>query len=402
MKKNCILSALVFIAGILTAQNNIQWRGTDRTGNYYEKNLQKSWFTNAPKLLWHYNGLGEGHSSVAIDSEKIYLSGLINKKGFIYVFDLNGKLLNKKEYGPEWAENYNGPRGTLTINEGKIYLISGVGNLYCFDQNTLKVIWEKNILSEFGASNIRWGINEAPLIIGDMIIATPGGKKHNVVALNKNSGDLIWSSPGEGDNAAYCSPIYISDQQVPQIVTMTANHIIGIDAATGEKLWSHKNTNRWSVHANTPVYYKNMILCTSGYGKGSTMLKLTNGGRKVEVAWVSSDLDSRIGAMVRVGDYVYGSGDNNKFWFCVDWNTGEIKWKNKDLAIGNVIANDGFLYCYTEKGDMVLVKATPQKFEMTGKFKITLGTEQHWAHPVIYKGVLYVRHGNTLMAYNIK
>ncbi|MDR2037302.1 MAG: PQQ-like beta-propeller repeat protein [Bacteroidales bacterium] len=385
----------------LFAQNNIQWRN-DRSGVYTETGLLKSWPADGPKMLWHYDGLGEGHSSVAIDSEKIYLTGMTDGKGFIYVFDMKGKLLNKKEYGPEWNKNYNGSRGTLTLNGGKIYLVSGVGDLYCFDQNSLNVVWKKNLLKEFDASNIEWGLNEAPLIIDNMVIATPGGKKNNVVALDKNTGTLIWSSPGEGDQAAYCSPLYITDQQVPQIVTMTANHIIGIEASTGKKLWSHENKNRYSVHANTPVYGNNMVLCTSGYGRGSTMLRLTNGGRNVEEAWFSKELDNRIGAMVKVGNYVYGSGDSNRFWFCVDWNTGEIKWKEKGLAMGNVIANDGMLYCYTDRGDMILAKASPEKFDIVSRFQITMGTEQHWAHPVIYKGMMYIRHGNTLMAYAIK
>jgi outer membrane protein assembly factor BamB len=400
--KNSFLIFLLTVTVTLSAQNNIQWRGVDRTGIYNETGLLKSWNPEGPKLLWFYNGLGDGHTSVAIDNEKIYLSGLQEGKGYIYVFDQEGKLLNKKLYGPEWVESYVGPRGTFTINEGKIFLISGVGDIYCFDQNSLNVIWQKNIFKEFNGSNIKWGINEAPLIIGDKIIATPGGKKNNVVAMNKNTGALIWSCAGESDLSAYCSPLYISDQDIPQIVTMTANHIIGINAQTGEKLWSYENKNRYSVHANTPVYSNNMLFCTSGYGQGSTMLRLINGGRNVEKVWFSSQLDNRIGAMVKVGDFLYGSGDFNKFWFCVDWKTGDIKWKEKGFAVGNIIANDGMLYCYTEKGEMVLAKASSEKFDITGKFNITLGTEQHWAHPVIYKGVLYVRHGNSLMAYKIK
>jgi hypothetical protein len=106
--------------------------------------------------------------------------------------------------------------------------------------------------------------------------------------------------------------------------------------------------------------------------------------------------------MVKIGNYVYGSGDNNKYWFCVDWKTGEIKYKDKSLPIGVTIAADGMLYCYSDRGDMALVRATPEKFDLKSKFSITLGTDQHWAHPVIYDGVLYVRHGNTLMAYKIK
>ncbi|MDR0333321.1 MAG: PQQ-binding-like beta-propeller repeat protein [Dysgonamonadaceae bacterium] len=387
---------------VSSAETIIQWRGTDRSGVYHEEGLMTSWESNVPELLWHFDGLEDGHSSPAIADGKIYLTGMANGKGFIYVFDLNGKLLNKKEYGREWDRNYDGSRGTVTINDEKLYLISGLGVLYCFNKNSLNLIWEKNLLQTFNAPNIRWGIAESPLIIGDKVIATPGGRQYNMVALNKNTGELIWSTPAMGDQSAYCSPIFIDDQEVPLIVTMTANHIIGVNADTGEILWSHPNSNRWSVHANSPVYGDNMILVTSGYGRGSTMLRLTNGGRSVQQAWFNENLDNRIGGMVKVGNYVYGSGDNNRFWFCVDWQTGEIKWQERGLAMGVIIANKDMLYLYTDRGDMILARATPEKFDIVGRFSITLGTNQHWAHPVIYNGILYVRRGDTIMAYNIK
>ena len=401
MKKSLV--ALFSLAAItVTAQETIQWRGTDRSGVYTETGLLKSWPAEGPTLLWSYDGLGLGHSSVAIASDKIFVAGVKDSIGSIYVFDLKGKLLNKKEYGKEYMQSYGGSRGSIMLNDGKLYLMSGVGNLYCIDQETLNVVWKKDMLTEYKASNIQWGIAETPLIVGDKIIATPGGKENNVVALNKKTGKLIWSSAGEGDASAYCSPLYIKDQQVPLIVTLTANHIIGINAETGAKLWSFENINKTAVHANTPVYGDNMILCTSGYGKGSTMLRLTNGGRSVEQAWFVAEMDNRIGGMVKVGNYVYGSGDNNRFWFCADWKTGAIKYKEPGLAMGNIIADDGMLYCYTDKGDMILVKANPEKFDVVSRFLITKGTEIHWAHPVIYKGVLYVRHGDSLMAYKIK
>jgi hypothetical protein len=400
--KSAVFLFLMNATLFLMAQNTIQWRGENRTGIYNEKNLLKSWPDEGPQLLWHFDDLGEGHSSVAIDANKIYVTGMTESTGYLYVLDIKGNLLNKVEYGSEWSKSYNGSRGTVTINEGKLYIFTGTGNLVCMDQNTLNILWKKDIVSDFDGKNIVWGVNESPLIVGEKIILTPGGKENNVVALNKTDGSLIWSCTGEGDQSAYCSPFFIADQQVPQIVTMTANHILGIDISNGEKLWSYENKNRYSVHANTPVYDNNMLLCTSGYGKGSTMLRLTNGGRSVEVAWELKDLDSRIGAMVKIGDYVYGSGDNNKFWFCVEWQTGEIKYSDKSIAIGVTIAADDMLYCYSDKGEMALVRATPEKFDIISKFGITLGTAQHWAHPVIYQGVLYVRHGNTLMAYSIE
>jgi outer membrane protein assembly factor BamB len=400
MKKIILLCLLLLSIGAIQAQDVIQWRG-DRTGIYKETGLLKSWAADGPQMLWHYDGLGEGHSSVAISVDKIYLTGMTEGRGYIYAFDLNGKLLSKKEYGGEWDESFNGTRGTITANEGKLYLISGRGDIICFDESNLNVVWKKNIMTDFDSENIRWGICESPLIVGEKLIVTPGGKVHNIVALNKNTGALVWSCPGEGDLSAYCSPLYVGDQQVPLVVTMTAKHIVGVDANTGKKLWSYEQINRTDVHPNIPVYSDNMLLCTSGYGKGSVMLRLTNGGNSVEKVWNSPQLDSRIGAMVKVDDYAYGSGDANRFWFCVDWNTGELKYKENALPIGNVITADGMLYCYSDRGDFALVKVTPEKFDIVSRFPVTLGTDQHWAHPVIYKGVLYVRHGNTLMAYKI-
>ena len=400
--KQIIILFLLIVSANLFAQDVIQWRGTDRTGIYKETGLMKLWPENGPEMLWHYDGMGEGHSSVAIANDKIYVTGLVDGNGHLFVFDMNGKLLNKKPYGSEWDTSYNGSRGTVTINNEKLYVYSGMGDLVCFDENSLAILWKKNIVDDFQGSNIRWGVNESPLIIEDKVIITPGGKINNVIALNKNTGDLIWSCVGEGDTPAYCSPLYISDQQIPQIVTMTANHILGINAKTGEKLWSYAYNNMRNIHPNTPIYSDNMLLCVFGYGKGSIMLRLTEGGRKVEQVWENKEFDSKTGGAVKIGDYVYGSGDNHKYWFCLDWKTGEQKYKDRSIAVGAVIAAEDMLYCYSDKGEMALVKATPEKFDLVSKFLITLGTEQHWAHPVIHKGILYIRHGNTLMAYIIK
>ena len=401
MRLSIFIMAATLFGGVATAQS-VEWRG-NRTGVYNnEKGLLKKWEQEGAKLLWHFDGLDEGHSSVAIAGDKIYVTGMSGNEGFIYVLDKTGKLLHKKGYGKEWAASYNGTRGTVTIDNGRLYVVSGMGEVYCFDANTLEGIWQKNLVKDFAAENITWGICESPLVVKDMVIVTPGGKDCSVVALNKFSGATVWKAASVGDLSAYCSPIYVEDVQVPQIITMMGKHIVGVDVKTGELLWNYEWINKYDVHANTPIYDKGMLLCTSGYGKGSVMLRLTSGARGVEKVWELADIDNRIGAMVKVGDYVYGSGDMNKFWFCVDWKTGTIKYKEKALPIGVTIAADGMLYCYSDRGDMALVPINPEKFEIVSRFPIEMGTAQHWAHPVINDGVMYVRHGNTLMAYAVK
>ena len=404
--RTTFFSILMCITFSLTAQNTtIQWRN-DRSGIYNETGLLKSWAENGPEMLWHFDDLGEGHSSVAIDNNKIYVTGLIEEIGYLFVFDLNGKLLNKKAYGKEWDSSYNGSRGTPTINNGNIYLYTGFGELICWDKNTLDERWRRNVIEDFGGQNIRWGVTESPLVIGNKVIISVGGETHNIVALNKNDGSLVWSSEGKGDVSAYCSPLFIENQEVPQIVTTMASYIVGIELETGKLLWSHPYKSQRGINPNTPVYDgKDMVLITNGYERGSVMLRLINGGRSVEKVWENDDVKSKHGGVVKIGNYIYAGGDDRsgRYWHCADWNTGEIKYKDSSITVGVVIADgDNMLYCYSEKGEMALVKATPEKFDIASQFSITLGTDQHWAHPVIYQGVLYVRHGDTLMAYKVK
>ena len=182
---------------------------------------------------------------------------------------------------------------------------------------------------------------------------------------------------------------------------MMSDHIIGVDISNGKLLWSFHHTNKFREHPNTPEYYNGMILGMSDYGVGSVMLRLTNGGRNVEQAWANSNISHKTGNTMRFGDYVYASGERTN-WHCVDWNSGKTIYSDNTLGVGTIISADGMLYIYSEKGEMALVKPNPEKFEVISKFNVTLGTYEHWAHPVIFKGVLYIRHGNALMAYKIR
>jgi len=402
MRGHLFFIAMMFPV-MLQAQKNSQWRGDNRDGIYHETGLLKSWPADGPRMLWAFDGLGEGFTSAAIANEKIYITGLIGDKLMLFVLDLNGKALNKKEVGREQTDKYPGTRSTVCVNDGKLYIYNALGHLFCLDEETLNVVWQKDLFRDFDGKNIYWGVAESPLIMGEKLFMTPGGKKYNMVALNKNTGALIWSSPGLGTLSAYCSPQYIADQSIPIVVTATNYDIVAFNADTGEKLWSHPQTNNSTgIHPNTPIYHNGMIFSSTGYKGGAILLRLKNSGKSVELAWKNNEMDNQVGGAMKVGNYVYASGHENRYWFCLDWNTGKTMYKVNRLAQCNVIFADGMLYCYTERGEMALVKPNPEKFELVSSFKITLGTGQHWAHPVIHRGVMYVRHGNTLMAFKVK
>jgi len=297
-----------------------------------------------------------------------------------------------------------------------LYIFNALGTLLCLDETTLNEVWKKDVLTEFDGRNLMFGITENPLIVGDTIFMTPGGEKHNIVALNKNTGALIWSSPGTGTTSSYCSPLYIGDQSVPMIVTWMAgirpegaardawidNPVAAFNAKTGELLWTQMLPSQNNISPNTPLYEDGKIFVTTGYRGGAWLINLKNGGKESEIVWKNSEMDNQMHGVIKVGDYIYGSGHQNRNWFCLDWKTGDTKYKVPDLAPANVIYADGMLYIYSETGTMNLVKPNPEKFELISSFNVTLGTNQHWAHPVIHQGILYIRHGEALMAYKIK
>jgi outer membrane protein assembly factor BamB len=392
----------IFTISIVEAQTPTKWRGPNGNGIYNETDLLKEWPVGGPEILWHFDGLGEGHSSPVFANGVIYVSAMTDSVGYIYVLTQDGKLKWKATYGKEFFESYPGARTSPVVVGNLLYVYSGQGNLVCMDANDGTIKWTKSSFTDFDGENITWGVTETVVVDGDLVYFTPGGKKNNVVALNRFNGELVWSSTGEGELSAYCTPLLVELPARKLLVTMTAGHIIGLDAANGKMLWSYPQTNRWSVHANTPVFYNNGLFCFSGYGQGGVRLELGADGTSVEKVWFKKELDSRMGGIVVVDGYLYGSGDKAREWRCVDWKTGEEKYKSKELGKGVVIYADSMLYCYSDRGELALVEATPEKFNLISKTKVKLGTAQHWAHPVINNGRLFIRHGDVLIAYKIK
>lgn len=402
MKKITLLALSLLLNIAIQAQDATNWRGPSADGKYPDTGVLKEWPESGPEILWSYDELGKGFSSPVIYKDKIYITGAVEPTGYVFIFDTNGKLLNKYPYGKEFFESWPGTRSTPTLVGDLLYIETGYGVLSCHKAETGEKVWSKDLFNDFDGENITWAVTETVVVDGDIVYATPGGKKNFLVALNRHTGDLIWSSAGVGEKSAYCTPLVINLASRKLIVTHSESHFVGMDAKDGKVLWSFDQPNTYSVHANTPIYHDGGIFYFSGYGQGGGMLELSEDGASAKQKWFSDRLDSRMGGAVLHEGNIYLSGDKNRYWFCIDWETGEEKYAVKDIAIGVNIFADGMLYCYSQKGEFAIVKATPEGFSITGQTKVTLGSDQHWAHPVIHNGILYLRHGSALIAYKIK
>lgn len=387
-----------------------QFRGPNRNGISTETGLLKSWPPEGPKLLWSVNDIGPGNSSAAIANNKLYITGMFDKQEYLMAFDLTGKMLWKQKYGEPWLRSYPDPRCTPTVDGDRVYVISGVGQLVCFDANTGAQKWAVHVVERFRGEYDRWGISECLLVDEKNVYCTPGGPDATVVALNKMTGTTVWVPIGVIDKSSYCNPIMIEYGGKKIISTVVEKSFIGIDCINGDLLWKETLKDFWpkngSINPTSPVYHDGGIFITEGYNSGSAMFLLSDDGTKVTRKWVENTLDVHHGGVVLVDGYIYGANWKNNMtgnWVCLDWKTGKVMYEETWHCKGSIIAADGMLYIYDEKnGNVGLVKPNPQKFDLVSSFTITEGSGPFWAHISIANGVMYVRHGESLQAFSIK
>ncbi|MGQ1788038.1 MULTISPECIES: outer membrane protein assembly factor BamB family protein [unclassified Saccharicrinis] len=400
----------------INAQDQYGWRGPNRDGVYPDTKLLKEWGMEGPELLWETMDAGKGWSSPVIVDNRLYITGMNEDetKETFSAYSLEGEKIYETEYANPWNRSYPDTRTTPTIVGNKAYMVSGMGEVVCIGTKKGDIIWKVDGIAEYGAKPNRFGIAEAPLVYDDKVIFCPGGEKASMIALNRKNGDLIWKSDTLTGTTNYVSPLLIEYKGIKQIIGIVGESIFGVDPDNGEMMWSFedwgedkKSRGSGKTATNTPLYRDGQIFMCNGYNLNAYMLKLSDNCKSVTKLWKNSDLDTHHGGFVVVDQTIYGSNwlsNATGNWVAVDWESGETKyettWEGKGK--GSVITADGMLYCFDEKrGYVGLVPVTPEKFEVKSEFKITKGEGPFWAHPVINDGILYIRHGNALMAYSI-
>lgn len=387
-----------------------RWQGPSRDNKSPETGLLKKWPEHGPKLLWTAQNLGDGYSSPSAADQKIYVTGMMDKKGVLTCLDWNGDRLWVREYGPEWTGATPGVRCSPTIYDGLVYVISGQGKVACFDAETGAERWIVDPYTEYEGQMPRWGISMSPVIVNDKLIFIVGGKKATVVALDIKKGNVLWASESLGDRSSYSTPTVFEWDGRTIIVGMTYDHVFAVDAQNGHIFWQYPikdylTGRNGQIHCTTPVYHDGAVMFTSGYNMGAVRFSLTKDGWGFQKDWFNPEFDVHHGGVVYRDGYVYGSNwlnNGDGLWMCVDWKTGESRYAQRWHNKGSLIWADGLFYGYAEKdGAVGLIEADLQEFEGISEFDVTLGDGEHWAHPVISGKRLFIRHGDVLIVYDI-
>lgn len=383
-----------------------QWRGPRRDGISDEEGLLSIWPASGPKLLWKVGGLGTGWSSPIVVGERIYITGDVGNDLIVFAFDRIGTPQWRVKNGKAWKGPYPGARACCALSEGRLYHLNAHGRLACLDANSGKELWAVDILERFDAENITWALSECLLVDGARVIVTPGGKKALMAALDKRNGQTVWiTEPLGEDRTSHCSPILFRYSGRRVIANCSSAHGFGVDADTGRLLWTVPLRNPHGVNTSTPVYGSGRVFYVTPYAELGRAYRLDADGQDIaaEHLW-TSPLDTVTGGAVLVDGILFAAGyKNSKWWFGVDWQTGQTKYELKALTTGAAIYADGRLYCFDESGTVALLKPGNEGLDIVGRFRLlTERVRDAWAHPVLHDGRLYLRYHDTLWCYDVK
>lgn len=381
-----------------------QWRGPNRSGVSQEQGLLAQWPRTGPARVWTSASLGNGFGSVAVRGDRLYVQGLKNRQSVV-------SSLHRDTGAPVWStvigpggdnDRGPGPRSTPTIDGDRLYVLSETGDLACLRVSDGGVVWRRQILKEFRGRNISWLVSESPLVDGNLVIVSPGGRGASIVALDKLTGTTVWTTAELHDDAGYASPIAIDVGGVRTIVTFTAQAGVGVRAADGKLMWRHTQAANGTANIATPVHADGKVFFSSSYGAGGALLQLTAsaGVVRAQEIYFTRNMQNHHGGVVVVGGHLYGF--HNAILACLDFATGQPVWRDRSVGKGAVVAAGGHLYLLGEDNVVGLAEATPAGYREKGRFSIADQGWPSWAHPVVSGGRLYIRNQHTLTSYDVR
>ncbi|GEM_PF-851956 len=384
-----------------------QWRGRRRDGISDETGLLPRWPDGGPKLLWKVGGLGQGWSSPIVVGNRLFITGDIDEQLVIFAFDTSGNLLWKTTNGRAWTGPYPGSRACCAYSEGRLYHSNAHGRVACLEATTGRELWALDMIERFRSRGITWGLSECLLVDGDHLILTPGGEKAFMVAIDKNSAEIKWLTPPIPDDfVSHASPILFRWGGKRLITTCSAGHAFGVDVDTGQLLWAQPMRNRFDTNVATPIFGDGCLFYVTPYTHLGRLYRLqpSEGSWRLEHLW-THPVDTVTGCGVFLDGVLYIGGYRQaKWWFAIDWKTGQTLGEFKDLTTGAAIYADGRLYVLDETGKVALLEVGRFGFRLVSQFRLPAQQRirDAWAHPVICDGRLYLRYHDTLWCYDIQ
>lgn len=377
-----------------------QFRGPNRDGKYDQTPILTDWPEAGPLQLWK-QPCGGGYSSFAIANGIAYTIEQRGEQEFAVAYEF---VSGREVWTHSWTANFfeslggGGPRSTPTWDDGRVYVAGATGELWCLDAETGDVIWNKNI--QENATNFYYGVSGSPLIVDDMLIVQPSGKEGaSFIAFNKTNGEKIWSALEEKNE--YASPVVVTLAGQRQIVSYTDKRYVGLNIEDGALLWDHPVQNPNAVHMVQPLLIdENRVFHSASYGTGCEMFSVTqdNGVFKAERLWKNNRMKNKFASSILHDGFIYGLDES--IFSCMNPENGERVWKGGRYGYGQFLFASGHIVLITERGDLVLMKATPDGHQELARAPAIEG--KTWNAPAMSDGFLLVRNAAEMACYDLR
>lgn len=383
----CAAVWLIGVASDIQGADWYRWRGPNLNGISDETDWSDQWPAAGPPVAWKA-AVGTGFSALTISHGRLFTMGNAKDQDTVFCFDAaSGKPLWKHTYPAPLDDKYfdGGPTSTPTVDGERVFTLSRRGLLFCFDAATGKVQWSNNLAKELGQPIPSWGFASSPFVHGNLLLLNVGDAG---TAVDKATGKVVWTSAKK--DAGYSTPVPLRVGLEPAVVFGSDNYIVAVNAETGKELWRHRWATRYGVNAADAVVSGDQVFFASGYGEGAVLLNA--GGVQPAVVWKNKNLRTQLNAVVLLDGHLYGfDGDSNSRakLRCVELKSGAIKWTQEDTGFGSLSAANGKLIVLTDKGVLMVAKASPEGFKPSARAKVIGG--KCWTVPVLSNSRLYCR-----------
>jgi outer membrane protein assembly factor BamB len=375
--------------------------------------------------------VGEGYASPAISNGRLFQFDRFGNQARLDCLNSEtGKKLWQFEYATNYEDLYgynNGPRCQPVVDHERVYTFGAEGMLHCLHVETGQVIWKVDTAADFGVIQNFFGVGSTPVVEGNLLIANIGGSPAEdraippgrldrvssngsaIVAFDKLTGKVVYKL---GDDlASYSSPRIATIGGRRWGFVFARNGLLGFEPASGKLdfFFPWRATILESVNASSPVVVDDLVFISETYGPGSALLRVKPGGYDVvwqdELRSRDKKMQSHWNTAVHHQGYLYASSGRHKEnaeLRCIELKTGRVMWSQPDLTRCSLLYADGHLICLAEVGDLLVLKATPEKFDVVSHVVVRahdaatgasprLLKYPSWAAPILSHGLLYVR-----------
>ena len=367
------------IAATVSAVDWPEWRGPDGTG----VSPERGWLDGGPRVLWHRD-IGVGYSRPAVHGDMLFVAGWKGGRVTMYRLDApTGEVVWEQSYKMDRyrRQHEGGPASSPATDGRRVYSMSREADVFCLDAANGDVAWHRDLGKDFGVSVPTWAFSGSLRFMDDAVIADVGV----IAALDRETGKTIWKTRNYGP--AYSSPVVFEHGGRKLVAAFPEFGLVILDAGSGREIASHRWKTSYGVNAATPIVHENLIFISSGYNKGSALLRFDGG--TLDVVWQGRQMRNHMATCVLIDGSIYGFDESRLK--CLDFRTGEEMWSQRGLGKGALMASTEKLVVMSDRGELVIAEATPKNFKPLARHDALPRARNVWIAPVLANGRVYCR-----------